>query len=137
MTFETVYPMWEAVRSRFTKTVTALTEEELSLKLGETSIGQLVYHTGEVEYIFSDWYFDQKQPKIEQPSLTDKEQLIDYLAAANQFLIEAMRNLPEEKWHEARETRMGSSTPLEIVGRLIYHTGIHSGQISDIKKYGQ
>lgn len=136
MTFETVYPMWEAVRSRFTKTVTTLTEEELSLKLGETSIGQLVYHTGEVEYIFAEWYFEEKSKDIEQPSLTDKEELLHYLEAANQFLIAAMRKLPEEKWHEARETRMGSSTPLEIVGRLMYHTGIHSGQISDIKKYG-
>lgn len=136
MTFETILPMWEAVRSRFTKNVTALKEEELSLKLGETSIGQLLYHTGEVEYIFAEWYFDAKQEGVEKPSLTSKEELIDFLEGANQFLMDAMKNLPEEKWHEAKETRMGSSTPLEIIGRLMYHTGIHSGQISDIKKYG-
>lgn len=136
MTFETVLPMWEAVRHRFIKSAEALTEEELVLKLGEATIGQLLYHTGEVEYIFSEWYFDDKKEAIQKPSLTDKAELVDYLNGSNQFLINAMKNYPEEKWHEVRETRMGNSTPLEILGRLMYHTGIHSGQISDIKKYG-
>lgn len=136
MTVETVLPMWEAVRSRFTKTVEALAAEEITMKLGETSIGKLVHHTGEVEYMFAEWYFDQKPEEILKPSLENKEELVAYLASANQFLIDAMKNLPEAGWHEARETRMGSSTPLEIIGRLMYHTGIHSGQISDIKKHG-
>jgi hypothetical protein len=32
------------------------------------------------------------------------------------------------------ESSIGASTPLEAVGRLMYHTGIHSGQISLIQK---
>lgn len=31
-------------------------------------------------------------------------------------------------------TERGNATPLEIVGRLMYHTGINRGQISDMKK---
>lgn len=136
MTYETVLPMWNAVRERFLKSTQALTKEELQLKLGDGTIGNLLYHTGEVEYIFSDWYFGVKKEEIEKPSLTNLAELIQFLNESNQFLIAAMKSLPEEQWHVAKETRMGSSTPLEIVGRLMYHTGIHSGQISDIKKFG-
>ncbi|MGM0713914.1 hypothetical protein ACWKW1_20915 [Brevibacillus parabrevis] len=30
--------------------------------------------------------------------------------------------------------RVGTSTPLEALGRLMYHTGIHAGQISQIQR---
>lgn len=137
MTFETILPMWQAVRERFTKSAEALTVEELSLTLGDVSIGQLLYHTAEVEYIFAEWYFDKKAQNLVNPSLTDQEALIHFLNASNEFLVSAMKKLPEEEWHTVKETRMGKATPLEIVGRLLYHTGIHRGQISDIQKHGQ
>ncbi len=137
MTYETVLPMWDAVRNRFFEKAVALMEEDLSLKLGDTTIGHLLFHTGEVEYIFADWYFGKSKGEIPKPSFTNKEEQVAFLLESNQFLKEAMKDLPEEKWHEAKETRMGSSTPLEVMGRLMYHTGIHSGQISDIKKFGK
>ena len=137
MTYSTVLPMWHAVRSRFSERIEKLTTDQLSLKLGDMTIGQLIYHTAEVEYIFADWYFDRKSEEMKSPPLTNKEDLIQFLHESNEFFIETMKKLPEEKWHEEKKTRMGSSTPLEVVGRLMYHTGIHSGQISDIEKYGQ
>lgn len=136
MAYETVLSMWQAVRGRFLKSAQALTEEELTLKLGDVTIGHLLYHTGEVEYMFSDWYFGVKKEGIEKPSLMNKKELIQFLEESNEFLIGAMKSLSAEQWHEVKETKMGSSTPVEAIGRLIYHAGIHSGQVSDIKKYG-
>lgn len=137
MTYETVLPMWNAVRNRFFENAIALPEDVLELKLGDMTIGNILFHTGEVEYIFADWYFDENNGEIPKPSLTNKEELVAFLLESNRFLKDAMKSLPEEKWHEIRETRMGNSTPLEVMGRLMYHTGIHSGQITDIKKFGE
>ncbi|GAE08606.1 hypothetical protein JCM10914_4911 [Paenibacillus sp. JCM 10914] len=64
------------------------------------------------------------------------DELIQLLEASNQHLLAGMSALPEEKWHEIRKCPIGPSTPLEAVGRLMYHTGIHSGQISFLRKYG-
>lgn len=134
MTYAIVLPMWNAVRDRFLEKVKALSNEDLQLQLGDVTIGDLLYHTGEVEYIFADWYFGKRSEKITRPSLTNKEELITFLIDSNNFLKDAMKDLPEESWHEMKETRMGPSTPLEIIGRLMYHIGIHAGQITYIQK---
>nr|WP_236290888.1 hypothetical protein [Paenibacillus allorhizoplanae] len=42
----------------------------------------------------------------------------------------AAKKFEHEAWTVPVESPMGSSTPLEEVGGLMYHTGIHSGQIS-------
>lgn len=52
-------------------------------------------------------------------------------------LEEAMKALSEEPWHIGVDSRMGLSTPLEAIGRLMYYTGVHAGQISFIQKHGQ
>lgn len=137
MTYETVLPMWNAVRDRFFEKANALTDEDLTLQLGDQSIGRLLFHTGEVEYIFADWYFDKNIGEFKKPSLLSKEELVAFLMESNAFLKDAMKDLPEEGWHEVKETRMGNSTPLEVMGRLMYHTGIHAGQITDIQKFGK
>lgn len=138
MTYETIVPMWDIVREKFMKKIHALQEEDLALQLGNTTIGGLIYHTGEAEYIFLDWYFG-KSPDGDtiKPALTDKAGLIDYLIESDLFLKSVMKNLPEEKWNEVVDSKMGSSTPLEAISRLIYHTGIHAGQMTYIQKYGQ
>lgn len=138
MTYSTVLPIWNAIRERFHKTAEALPEQDLSLQLGKSRIGSLLHHTAEVEYMFAEWFFGKSMPEgITKPSLTDLEVLVDLLAASNLHLIEAMKELPEEEWHKSMESPIGASTPLEAVGRLMYHTGIHAGQISLIQKNGQ
>ena len=139
MTYSTVLPIWNAARQRFLKTAQALPAEDLGLQLGQSSIGSLLHHTAEVEYMFAEWFFDRKMPAegIAKPSLTSHEQLMSLLIASNEHLIAAMEELTEEQWHTSVESRMGSSTPLEAIGRLMYHTGIHAGQISLIQKNGQ
>ncbi|NOU69580.1 DinB family protein [Paenibacillus sp. LMG 31461] len=148
MSFETVLPIWNAIQGRFHKTVQKLPEADLTLELGSASIGYMLRHNAEVEYMFANWFLGVKipegiklytaggpnGPKV-KPAFTNLQELVDDLTASNDFLIEAMRNLPEEAWSVPVESPMGPSTPLEAVGRLMYHTGIHSGQISLIQKH--
>lgn len=139
MTFDTVLPIWQAIQGRFHKTVKALPEQDLSLQLGSSSISALLHHNAEVEFMFAEWFFGKSIPEnrksdADKPSFTNLQELVDLLTESNEHLIEAMRELPEEAWQKSVESRIGASTPLEAVGRLMYHTGIHSGQISLIQK---
>lgn len=138
MTYSTVLPIWNALRERFQNTVEALPEQDLHLQLGTTTIGSLLHHTAEVEYMFAEWFFGKDMPKeIVKPSFLDLEALVELLSASNTHLLKAMKELPEEEWHNTVMSRMGESTPLEAIGRLMYHTGMHAGQISLIRKNGQ
>ncbi|WP_248565442.1 DinB family protein [Paenibacillus sp. L3-i20] len=147
MTFSTVLPIWEAIQSRFHKMVKGLPEGDLVLQIGPASIGYMLRHNAEVEYMFADWFFGYPMPsELEvvtnrgpgggknKPTFTNLDELVALLEASNSYLIEAMRSLPDEKWHQSVETPMGPSTPIEAIGRLMYHTGIHAGQISLIQK---
>src|SRR5690625_5032376 len=136
MTSETVLPMWNAVRSRFLKKAKGLADEDLNCQLGETTVADLLYHTGEAEYMFIEWYLGNKTPNFVKPSITDKEALITFLEKSNDHVIDAITSLPDDEWTKVKESQMGSSTPLEAIGRLMYHAGIHAGQITDMIKYG-
>lgn len=135
MTYTTVLPIWNAVRDRFYQTAKELPEQDLDLQVGTMTIGGLLHHTAEVEYMFAEWFFGKTMPEgLEKPSLTNVAELAEHLAASNAHFINAMEMLPEEQWHTSIDSRMGPSTPLEAVGRLMYHTGIHAGQISLVQK---
>ena len=133
MSYETVVPVWNALRERFTKMATGLTEEQLDLSIGESSIRGLLYHTAEVEYMFADWYLGQPM-EDELPKASTLPELLELLKASDENLKHALKNLTEEQWHTSVESKMGASTPLEVVGRLMYHAGIHAGQIALMKK---
>ncbi|MFD0590369.1 DinB family protein [Paenibacillus sp. GCM10027627] len=147
MTWSTVKPMWEAIQGRFHKMAKALPEEDLSLQIGSASIGYMLRHNAEVEYMFAEWFFGKPMPeglevvtsrgpagKKDEAGFTKLAELVELLEASNASLIQAMSELPEEKWLQPAESPMGPSTPLEAVSRLMYHTGIHAGQISLIQK---
>ena len=137
MSYTTVLPIWDALRQRFTKTMAALPEGDLNLTLGKSSIRGLLYHTAEVEFMFAEWFFGKT--KSEYPAHTSSEtlqELMELLADSNAHLVQAMKELPEDQWDTPVESPMGSSSPLEAVGRLMYHTGMHAGQISLIQKNG-
>lgn len=144
-TVSTVIPIWQALQGRFYKTVKALPEQDLSLQQGTSTIGSMLYHNAEVEYMFAEWFFGKSMPEhiklarsqektADKPSYTNLAELVDLIGVSNEHLIEAMKELPEEAWHVHVESPAGGSTPLEAVGRLMYHTGIHAGQISLIQK---
>jgi len=145
MIYSTVLTIWRTIQELFHKTAKSVPEKDLTLKIGAASIGYMLRHNAEVEYMFGEWFFGRKMPESlvlttntgpvgSKAEYTNLAELLDLLAASNEFMTEAMRDLPEEKWNEPVETPIGSSTPLEAVARLIYHTGLHAGQISLIQK---
>ncbi|WP_199794805.1 DinB family protein [Paenibacillus faecalis] len=146
MTFNTVSHIWNALQDRFHQSVKNLPEKDLPLKLGHASIGYMLRHNAEVEYMFAEWFFNRPMPEglaivtsrgatKAGDDFTNLEELLSILKASNEHIIQAMQKLPEEKWTEPVKSPMGVSTPLEAVGRLMYHTGMHAGQISLIRKY--
>ncbi|MCK9912864.1 DinB family protein, partial [Microbacteriaceae bacterium K1510] len=52
------------------------------------------------------------------------------------YLLASLEALPEEKWDVPVEAPIGTLSPREALGRLIFHTGYHAGQIGLIRKYG-
>lgn len=134
MALTEVLSMWEMTRGKFTEKVMKLEENELSHEIDGTTIGKLIYHTADVEFIFSDWFFDyQTSEPFPKDIETNKAALVQFLQDANAHFIQAMKQLDESKWNEKVASRMGDTTPAEAVARLIYHTGIHSGQITTIQ----
>ncbi|WP_152393544.1 DinB family protein [Paenibacillus guangzhouensis] len=146
MSYESVRPVWRAVRDRFQKSMSALKSEELSLKLSDdtSSIGFMVRHNAEVEYMFAEWFFQRKAPEgliyqtngpsTDDSAFTDLSELIAFSEASDQYLSQAMESLPDEAWDQPVTSPMGLSTPREALGRVLYHAGLHAGQIALIRK---
>src|SRR5699024_1181829 len=136
MGYDVVLPIWKALRDRFQDKVKKVSEEQFQLQLDNTTVVDLLYHTAEVEYKFSEWFFaSQNKKEIIKP--TDKSGYIQLLQQSNEHFMLAMKELPEEKWNQIQQSAFGNSTPLEAVGRLMNHAGMHSGQITYIIKYGK
>lgn len=135
MSYHVVLPIWNALRDRFQKMVEGIPQENLQMKLGETTVGDLLFHTAEVEYMFAAWFFAKpRENKIDKP--TDIKGYIQLLEDSNAHFLQAMKELPDETWGQMQQSSFGSSTPLEAVGRLMNHAGMHGGQIAYIQKYG-
>lgn len=136
MSYETVLPIWRALRDRFQKSVEAIPEENINVRLGKLTVGDLLYHTAEVEYMFTDWFFDKPlSDELIRPK--DLQGYIQLLKNSNDHFTQAMKELPNSAWNQIVESSFGPSTPLEAVGRLMNHAGIHCGQILYIQKYGE
>ena len=136
MSYQTILPIWNALRNRFQKNVEGLPEDIIHMKLGDVSVGSLLYHTAEVEYMFSGWFFDKPmEDPILQP--THLKGYIRLLKHSNKHVLQAIKDLPDESWDLVKQSSFGESTPLEAVGRLMNHTAMHGGQISLIQRYGR
>lgn len=147
-TCQAIIPVWDALQLRFHKTAKELAEEELPLRIGPASIGYMLRHNAEVEYMFAEWFFEQPMPAdlklltsrgaaASEHAFTNHQELMQLLEASYTHLVEGMNCLSEEAWHEPKNSPMGPSTPIEAIGRLMYHTGIHAGQISLIRKHAE
>ncbi|MFU1793731.1 DinB family protein [Paenibacillus azoreducens] len=146
MSFETMLPVWRAVRDRFQKLAAGLREEELLLTApgqGPT-IGWMLRHNAEVEYMFAEWFFQAEKPKgieyitgggpVDHPDYADLKGLLHFLEESDRHFTMAMRLLPDDAWDTPVASQMGMSTPREAMGRVLYHNGLHAGQISLIRK---
>ncbi|TVX91731.1 DinB family protein [Paenibacillus agilis] len=145
--FEAVQPIWSAVRDRFQTMIESLQEADMDLNISDSfpTIAYLIRHNAEVEYMFADWFFKRETPadvtfltagppKTVSVELGKMAELISFSVSANAHLIAGMKDLPQEDWDKPIKTPIGTSTPREALGRAMYHTGIHSGQISYIRK---
>ena len=65
------------------------------------------------------------------------DELVALLEASNTMIIAAMKALPEEDWNKEVKTPRGTFSPLDAISQLMYHTGIHAGQISLMQKHAQ
>ncbi|QOS97663.1 DinB family protein [Brevibacterium sp. JNUCC-42] len=137
-----------AHQKRYLALLQGISEEQLSWKIppATNSIGFLIRHIAEVEYAFSQMFFNQTPTKeegiytlgkvIDTGVWTNLNDLMDYTERASQFVLKSMELLPEESWDQPVESRIGVITPRDAFGMLIYHKGYHAGQIGWIKKYG-
>lgn len=71
------------------------------------------------------------------PEAHTKAGLTAFLAASDKHLRQAVNELLDEQWRTPVESKMGTAAPLETIGRLMYHAGIHAGQIALMKKQQQ
>ncbi|NGQ96678.1 DinB family protein [Brevibacillus sp. SYP-B805] len=149
MSFHAVFPLLKTARARYLDVLKGLEEDQLTWRLapGSNSIGFLIQHNAEVEYRFCAMFFGRPLPEgmslptigsdvRDTGSYTDLADLFAFQEAAHAYLLETLQALPEEKWHVPVDAPIGRLTPTEAVGRLIYHTGYHGGQIGLIRKYG-
>lgn len=146
MNTETIIVMWEALQTRFHKLVKELPLEALTLAIGPASVGHMIRHSAEVEFVYAEWVFGVKKPEdlvyqtLRGPGhatveFTELDELVALLERSNQMMIAAMRALPEEDWTKEVKTPRGTFSAVDAVSQLMYHTGIHAGQISLMQKH--
>ncbi|MCM4173905.1 DinB family protein [Arenibacter sp. TNZ] len=140
--------LWEEARTRFTNQLVNLTEEDLSKRLlpAPNSIGFLIRHIGDVEFLFAKNVFGGQEVKVIAKTViaqkdtgewTDLTELLEYVQ--NSFLV--LKSIVEKQedidWETTITTKeFGTKTKAEAFGRIVSHTTYHSGQMAIIKKYG-
>jgi len=146
MDTKTIVAMWDMAQSRFHNMVSGLPEDALSLAIGPATIGYMLRHSAEVEYVYAEWVFGKSKPEeltyytLRGPAHAKVEFLnlqehIDLLKASHATVKDAILSMSGEEWSKEVKTPRGIFTPLDAIVQLIYHTGIHAGQISLIQKY--
>ncbi|MBP2002267.1 putative damage-inducible protein DinB [Paenibacillus shirakamiensis] len=148
MSYVEIHPVWRTIRERYQKMIQGLPQEDLGLRLAPdaSSIGHMIRHNAEVEYMFASWFFGSPVPEhieylangkggLDNEAEYTAEEIVAFSAASDAHLTDAMRNLPEQAWDVAVDSPIGPSTPREALGRTMYHSGLHAGQISLIRKH--
>lgn len=138
--------LWKEGRSRFTKLLSVVQEEDLPKKLGGSpnSAGFLIQHIAEVELLFAKNVFGLQEVKVVAKTLiegrdsgnwvdlSELKEISDYAAAMLEKAI-----LATEDWNVVIETKeFGKKTKAEAFGRIVTHTAYHAGQLALVLKYG-
>src|SRR5699024_12684324 len=111
MSYDVVLPIWKALRDRFQDKLKAVSEEQFQLQMDNTTVGDLLYHTAEVEYMFSEWFFESPNKKeIIKPA--DKSGYIQLLQQSNEHYMIAMKELTKEKWKQIQQSDLCYSKPI-------------------------
>ncbi|MEJ8546320.1 DinB family protein [Brevibacillus borstelensis] len=141
-------PALQTARSRYQDALANLSGNELGWKLadGSNSVGFLIRHIAEVEYRFCQMFFGRPLPETvtlhtigpvkDEGQFADLSALQAFHEESYAYLLESLRQLPLEAWDVPVEAPIGTLSPRQALGRLIYHAGYHAGQIGLIRKYG-
>ena len=145
---ELLLELWIEARTRFTKQLPHLSEEDLKKKLlpSPNSIGFLIRHIGDVELLFAKNVFGARDTKVIAKTViaqkdtgewTNVEDLLGYVNHSFIVLQSIVEKLKDSDWEISIETKeFGTKTKAEAFGRIISHTTYHAGQLAIIKKYG-
>lgn len=144
---QTLLPALQTARARYGEVLANLQEKELVWKLapGSNSVGFLIRHIAEVEYRYCFMFFQRAIPDDVQLTTigdvrdegiyTDLASLFAFREASYAHLLDALAALPEAAWDVPCSAPIATITPRQALGRLIYHSGYHAGQIGLIRKY--
>lgn len=144
-----VLELWTEARTRFTKQMDSLTEEDLKKKLPPSvnSVGYLIRHIGDVELLFAKNVFGGVGVKVIAKTVisktdtgewTDLEELKSYVTGSFNTLNAIVAKQNEADWETNISTKeFGTKTKAEAFGRIISHTNHHAGQMAILIKYGK
>ena len=147
-TTQSLLSTWLEARTRFTNQLVALTENDLTKKLGSSpnSVGFLMRHIGDVELLFAKNVFGAADLKVSAQTVIDKHDTgewtdlealkayVDFSAKALQTIIEQQK---DTDWYVTITTKeFGEKTKAAALGRIVSHTAYHAGQMALAIKYG-
>jgi uncharacterized damage-inducible protein DinB len=146
---ETLKQAYTEARTRFTNQFSTIQEKDLTKKLEEApnSVGFLIRHIGDVEFLFAKNVFGAKDLHVHAKTVIDQkdsgdwtnlQELKSYLATSEQNLLKIMDEQTDSDWETTITTNeFGTKTKAEAFGRIISHTAYHAGQLALTLKYGK
>ena len=141
--------MWVESRTRFTKLLDVLTNEDLMKRVAvnQNTIGFLIRHIGDVELLFAKNVFKDREVKVTAKTVIAKhdtgewinlEELKQYVKHSFDSLYKIVKTQTDTDWETEIVTKeFGTKTKAEAFGRIVSHTAYHAGQIGITLKYGQ
>jgi uncharacterized damage-inducible protein DinB len=141
--------LWEEGRTRFTKLLFTMKEEDLvkTLSPSPNSIGFLIRHIADVELLFSKNVFKADDIQVHAKTViaqrdtgewTNLKELTEYQQFAFDHLKSVIQKQGDEDWQQSITTKeFGTKTKAEALGRIVSHTAYHAGQLAIILKYGK
>lgn len=147
-TTDSHHALWLEARTRFVNQLSNLNSEMLGFKLAPSpnSVGFLLRHMGDVEFLFAKNVFGSRDLKVSAKTVIDKRdtgewtdlnQLIEYVKQSGIALSDIISNQSEDDWQTVIVTKeFGSKSKAEALGRIVSHTAYHAGQMALMLKYG-
>lgn len=138
--------MWKMGRTRLTKQLDEITENDLSKRVHpeSNSVGWMLRHIAEVELLFAKNVFGKdiavKAQTIgslakDRGTFTDIDELLVLIEKAADTLGSAIDEI--EDWEaEVTTAEFGTVTKAEALARIVTHTVWHAGQLKLALKYG-
>ena len=140
--------LWKEGRTRFANLLPEILESDLAKKLSPSpnSIGFIIRHVGDVEFLFSKNVFQLPDINVHAKTViaqrdtgewNNLKELKDYVTESGQVLQRAIESQREDDWSQLISTKeFGTKSKAESLGRIITHTAYHAGQLKLILKYG-